>query len=135
MFDKRFFELEDNGTKYKCAIKANGLGYLCGYVFVPEDHPKHGTSLENDIFVHGGITFCDTTLPGYPEQPKGTWIGFDCAHFGDRQDPEYIKLNPNRTIDTSSHGSFKDEYFVTKEIKSMIRQLESIPNMELDLPL
>lgn len=117
---------------YKCEIKDNNIGFLCGYVLIPLNHPKYNDEFESTIFVHGGVTWSH-------EQEDGVIIGFDCGHWGDLPDPEYVKIHPEYAIFGSdrSHDTFKDEYFVRKEISRMIDQLENdeTPEPELNLPL
>ncbi|MFZ1363073.1 MAG: hypothetical protein WAS05_09130 [Candidatus Nanopelagicales bacterium] len=61
-------------------VKHLGLGHLCGYVRVPEDHPWHNKLYDDecydDVVVHGGLTYSEAELGEW-------WIGFDCAHLGD----------------------------------------------------
>ena len=68
------------------SVLHNTMGYRCGYVSLPVGHPWHGKSYGADIIdsidVHGGITFGKTGTEGE------WWLGFDCAHGGDAQDPE-----------------------------------------------
>jgi hypothetical protein len=54
-------------------------GFLCGYVFLPKDHPWNGEDFYDDqkgIEVHGGITFSE-------EKESKFCLGFDCAHSFD----------------------------------------------------
>lgn len=137
------------GTKdnYYWAILPNGLGYYCGYVFIPEDHPRFEEDMYDNglIDAHGGITYQNEELPSkYSEDlPKGKWIGFDCAHSGDAQAPEYIAENPTRSLMRFSDDSFKDVEYVHNEICNIILQLgrydkvfrfQSEPDFRLELP-
>jgi hypothetical protein len=81
---------------YYGIVVNNGLGYLCGYVLIPENHPWHG---ENPDFVdrqmrrrvHGGITYSSSGLYDLPPGGrKAWWVGFDCAHFGDAPNPDLL---------------------------------------------
>src|SRR3974390_888580 len=52
-------------------------GHLCGYIFIPKDHPLHGKKMRDlDLDCHFGVTCAEETEEGY-------MIGFDCAHSGD----------------------------------------------------
>lgn len=52
-------------------------GYLCGYIFLPKDHPLWGKRIRDiDVSCHRGVNFAETTEEGH-------MIGFHCAHFGD----------------------------------------------------
>jgi len=63
---------------YKCEIKRTRMGNLCGYVYIPEDHPLYEKIKmdDNEIECHGGITYTSE----FGEIGK---IGFDCAHCYD----------------------------------------------------
>jgi len=111
---------------FEWSIVHNGLGYRCGYVRVPIGHPWYGKSWEDDIdvAVHGGVTF------GEKDEPcdKGGvddswWIGFDCAHSGDAQDPE-LPANyhmPAFGIMRAEHTVRTQEY-VEAECRSLCEQ-------------
>ena len=138
------FGKQDN---YFWAILPNGIGYYCGYVFVPEDHPRFEEDMYDNglINAHGGITYQNVKCPmEYPHPlPKGKWIGFDCAHSGDSQSPEYIKEFPSRRIDFGGDETFKDVDYVYNEICNIILQLglydkvfrfRSEPDFRLEFP-
>ena len=86
--------IADNGLHY--AIRRNGLGALSGYVGVPEGHDLFEARLDEWwsrprsvklVSIHGGITYSgfDFKLHQSPALPDNLWwLGFDCAHFGDR---------------------------------------------------
>src|SRR5580698_4507615 len=60
-----------------CYKEAYFGGHLCGYIYLPKDHPDTGKPiLELDYGCHGGITHAEETEKGYR-------IGFDCAHSAD----------------------------------------------------
>lgn len=115
---------------YLCSISENGMGYLCGYVFINNRHPKRYDVMnyvtEGGIDVHGGITFCEIKLHDYDVNIPGIWIGFDCAHYGDSPSPLYRDHTPE-------YGTYKDENYVLNEIYSMIEQLGvTVYKMTLD---
>jgi len=76
-------------------LMVDGGRHRCGYVAVPEGHPLHGVgygSIEDDIDVHGGITFAGGRN-GYPAEGDGLWwFGYDCAHAGDAPGPQYVEM-------------------------------------------
>ncbi|UQF11345.1 hypothetical protein [Vagococcus lutrae] len=97
---------------YQCLIKrVSGMGHLCGYVFIPFKHKRYATnSLENDLKVHGGITYCDWL--------EGQWaLGFDCAHFGD--------LVPNFNYTHTIFNTYRDMRFVQRELINLVKQLKA----------
>ena len=109
------------------------MGFLCGYVLVPVNHPMYLENLEEMIDVHGGITYDSVDPPHSFVQPRipvtGRWIGFDCAHFGDAPDPKYVVPLYRIAV---PNATFKDEGYVLREIESIIRQLGPL---KIDLPL
>lgn len=82
--------------------------YYCGYVAVPYWHPAYEKKYDNlHIQCHGGLTYSDHNLLGqdYP----AWWIGFDCAHFYDIDNP-------------------KDINFVRQECRNIVDQLRDMEN-------
>lgn len=61
----------------------NPLGYRCGYVEAHESLNPFKTKLEEDLDVHGGVTYIEHFNPLDYETTSNLWIGFDCAHAGD----------------------------------------------------
>ncbi len=51
-------------------------GHLCGYIYLPPDHPLYNINCYDKFDCHQGITFQE-------ENEEGFMIGFDCAHTGD----------------------------------------------------
>ena len=80
--------------------------YYCGYVRVPYWHPVYEKNY-NDIEIqcHGGLTFSDHKLLG--TSYLGWWIGFDCAHYDDVDNP-------------------KDMDFVRQECRNIVDQLQQM---------
>ena len=77
---------------FEWAVVHNGNGYRCGYIRLPAGHPWHGAgyydSIVEGVEVHGGLTFAEADKPCHKTGPDDAWwLGFDCAHFHDRQDP------------------------------------------------
>jgi hypothetical protein len=96
----------DAATRLRCrASRGPDSGHWCGYVQVPSGHPWEGEDLAH-ADVHGGVTFTGSFAvydeksgpstwdewplaytpdsPKAPDQTNPTWVGFDCAHLGDR---------------------------------------------------
>ena len=67
----------------------NGIGYRCGYVRVPVNHPWHGKHYDDlSVDIHGGLTFAEPDKPCDGNRPDNAWwLGFDCAHYDDASDP------------------------------------------------
>lgn len=74
---------------YHWRIFSNALGFRCGYVEIPREHPWHGRHYTRiDADVHGDLTFASFTHPDpITIRPGSWWVGFDCGHVGDAPDP------------------------------------------------
>lgn len=116
---------------YDYQIKHNGIGFRCGYVLLPKDHPWSGKHY--DVIKcgrHGGLTYTN-------ESDDGRYaIGFDCAHCFDgidpslpnerREDMELLKL-----FEKSFNGQIKDNEYVRKECEKIIEQAIEANNENL----
>lgn len=111
-----FIELHNDQVEfeyrgYKCFIMVMSGGYLNGYVLITKNHPAYMKRYyELDIDCHGGLSFSD--FASHKNLDDGWFIGFDCAHAGD--------LVPNFS---NSPGVWRDEEYVTNELKSIVEQL------------
>lgn len=89
-------------------------GYMAK--FYQDPHNAEGVILVDtwgdQIAVHGGITFgheitdqkeLDGLLPGADGAPLGLWIGFDCAHGGDRLEEQLV-------LDLTKPGPMRDSF-------------------------
>lgn len=86
----------DKNTGLPCLAVRNFSGAWCGYVGVPDTHPMHGAHYDEvNADAHGGLTFSGACRPGAeehgichipePGEPDNVWwLGFDCAHLGDK---------------------------------------------------
>lgn len=115
--DKRIAAGEHNGFHW--VILHNGMGYRCGYIMLPKSHPWYGKGYDDiEADCHGGLTYADT------DKEHGVhWIGFDCAHCHDAQDPtlpaecsmpSYLFGSEKRTIKTTE--------YVRKQCESLCEQ-------------
>ena len=112
-----------------CSVRENGMGYLCGYVAVPKDHPWHGKGygqcteaepcdesycdhrIEHIVDVHGGVTFAGAMYDDI------WWIGFDCAHLGDAPSPEQRARDAReRGLGGAYHPG--DHYWTVGEVRA-----------------
>lgn len=125
MSAEKLAEFESHG--FQCLVVNCRGSHLCGYVGIPEGHPWYrtdydGVRVDGDyVDVHGGLTFADDhVLAG--EKPAGVWwIGFDCAHSGDRiggpnGDDVSSALRRGRS------GVWRDEAFVRGECEKLAKQ-------------
>ena len=93
-------QYKDEETGLDCLIvRHSSGGHLCGYVGVPPEHPFYGKNYDDVkqadgdyIRVHGGLTYSDNCqenghichVPELGEPDDIWWLGFDCAHAGDK---------------------------------------------------
>lgn len=129
----------DEETDMDCLIVRNGLGGLCGYVAVTEDHPFYGKDYDDvDVEVHGGLTFaskcqehvtedhgvCHVPAPGRSDNVW--WLGFDCAHLGDAC-PGMIQYR-NEISDSKlwDRDTYKNIAYVKNEIRLLAKQLKAV---------
>lgn len=111
-------------------------GGWCGYVAVPPEHPEHGKSygaIENEIDVHGGLTYaeacagvvCHVPAPGEPDNVW--WFGFDCVHHNDFAPGHARSENFMRTLiegfPSRARGEYRDEAYVRAEVERLAVQL------------
>jgi hypothetical protein len=70
-------------------IVHNRSGYRCGYVRVLHGHPWFGKDYYDvPAEVHGGLNFAQAGKACETHGEKDEWwLGFDCGHGGDAQDP------------------------------------------------
>ena len=96
-------------------------GHLNGYVELkPIDEEFFDQNQINNLDCHGGITY-QGTLDWIFKTPKSTYIGFDCAHCGDKT-PFTDAMLPG-LFATSAYEVWRDEAFVEENCKSLIDQL------------
>lgn len=110
---------KDKATGYTCEINryAKG-GHLCGYVYLPSNHPYNGLDLhgvpwaDNFINVHGGVSF-NKVVSG------NRLIGFDCKHCDD-----FSELTDESG--NSPESTYKDIPFVEAECAKLAKQLKTL---------
>lgn len=110
------------------------LGHWCGYVGVPPGHPWHGltdsgtydaetneyTPTKLTAEAHGGITYakkcvgpiCHVPAPG--ESDDVWWLGFDCAHLGDK--------SPGNSF-SRSFGHETESYWTVEQVRAETERL------------
>ena len=114
----------DNATGYTCAIKRNGGGAWCGYVYAPEDHPVHFRDVDMDEYqtdltignpvwfdVHGGVTW-HGKMDVQEGRAEGMAVGFDCAHSQD--------LIPGWKC---GNGEYRSASYAIGEVRKLAKQI------------
>ena len=116
--DKKLFTYEG----FECAIIRNtrpGFKFLCGYVNIREDI---SFDLEDNIDVHGGITYQSLVPENSDWLPSGYWLGFDCGHFGDLC-PGAFEVFPEVLWPDFEEEEYRTMEYVENQIKRMVHQL------------
>lgn len=117
------------------------LGHRCGYVGVPEGHPAYGIEyyhrLEDDLEVHGGVTFTDHIMFENNEESSKLWyVGFDAAHWNDAPDIEAakalgLKIN-NCSVLFSDRGTIRSLDYMVDECFKLSRQLKTMEDRTIE---
>ena len=115
--------IRSGGCEFEYEIVNNGIGYRCGYLRVLPGHPwfgKHYDAINADV--HGGLTFAQhgTTCDSHPGEAEW-WVGFDCAHGGDAQDPSLMK-SPEDLRRAFSGETVKSSLYVLTELHKLAEQ-------------
>ena len=83
--------------------------------------------------IHGGLTFSGGLEDNYPLPDSPYWFfGFDCAHYGDNQDPEILaKFTEADRIPvfpglTPGGPNIRSHSYVVRECKHLAEQLAAI---------
>jgi hypothetical protein len=111
-----------------CLMVRSSGGYWCGYVAVNAGHPWYGHELRDlwevtDIDVHGGPTYsreCQGVICHVPqsgESDEAWWVGFDCAHLGDRA-PMTEALTGSR----DHYATYRDTKYAKREVEKLAEQ-------------
>lgn len=105
-------------------VRHSRSGHWCGYVGVEPGHPWHGKRYDDvDADVHGGLTYaehcegnvCHVPAEGEPEHLF--WLGFDCAHSGDRSHFATEHLDG-----AFFRGVYRDVAYVRREVERLATQ-------------
>jgi hypothetical protein len=122
-------------------VVRNSMGALCGYAAVPPGHPLHGLGydhIEDEIDVHGGLTYSDRCMtsgpvchvpePGEPDDVW--WFGFDCGHYQDlipRMQASLTQTPDGRSIAERlvRYASYRPLAYVQAEVERLASQLTS----------
>lgn len=128
---RRVFKTKHN---HHAVIIVNALGYRCGYVGINRNNSlygKHYTDIDDMIWAHGEITFSGPD--GYPIDliySDYWWFGFDCAHYDDLPDLDYIDDNLKEiykimycNIKGYSRATMKTDRYCMRECYQLSHQL------------
>lgn len=119
-YPKGFYIKEYKGYTF-VVYQHQSSGHLNGYVELKAiDEVFLDQNQINNLDCHGGITY-QGTLDWIFKTPKSNYIGFDCAHWGDKT-PFADAMLPG-LFGTSSYGVWRDEVFVEENCKALIDQL------------
>jgi len=130
--------------KFPCVIVLYKMGHRCGYAGIPNFHPLYGKTWDNieikNLEVHGGITYNEQADQFPIPSTNGYWLGFDCAHAGDKKDFEsaykywndkHLDLLKEMEERFSTSGTIRTQEFVKEELIKLIEQLENMLTKEI----
>ena len=139
---RNLFEKEWKYVGLDCAVVFGEIGGIktsrCGYVRVLEKHPlfrvhynKFSSHIGNidDVFdVHGGVTFSGE----FSVNSGKWWIGFDCAHSGDRKHPNFEEWEEKQGITRGSewNAQFRELDYVVKETNKLADALSKCESIK-----
>jgi hypothetical protein len=94
------------------------MGFHCGYVGVPSDHPAYGKEYDDamlgSIDVHGGLTYAGT-VPQKPQSPFWAF-GYDCAHSGDA----------HSALEETDRNVWRDQAYCHTECEQLAHDLKAL---------
>ncbi len=128
----------DEATGLPC-LAVRAYGHWCGYVGITEGHPGFGKDYDFlNVDVHGGLTYADFCQTGehalvchVPEPGQSAhvyWLGFDCAHSGDKTpatNETTYRINlqyPHR----EGYEHYRDLAYVQAECGNLAKQLKAM---------
>ena len=115
------FIIEKSGTyrEHYYVVKFFEDGHRCGYVQVPAKHPFTGKNYTDiPVECHGGLTFKGQLSKPDDGTFYGTWIGFDCAHSGDRRDTG-LAAEIFKDSEYINHTDWLGELFPNSDIRTL----------------
>ena len=112
---------------FRAVVVISPAGHRCGYVGVPASHTHHGKGYDDvPADVHGGLTYAGSERD-YPAPSDGLWwLGYDCAHLGDAQDPELMSGKYKKMYDKGLHREISFEGDTVKTLEYCINECESL---------
>jgi hypothetical protein len=136
---------KDEATGMPCLIVRNSMGGLCGYVGVSREHKFYGADYsdvdgydtDNNIRVHGGLTFSDKCAPEGKERgichivepgedDDVWWFGFDCGHSFDFIPGMHAREKKLWPLAPSLHrdSTYRTVEYVKEQVANLARQLK-----------
>lgn len=111
--------LEWQAHGLECCLLRNGSGAWCGYVGVRQSHPvPQGLVYQDTLNCHGGITWAKSSKIN-----DLFWLGFDCAHSGDRMPSRPMQI----FLPEEMYCNF---YYAKLETEALAYQLATVlPNI------
>lgn len=110
----------------------NGAGFRCGYICVTKDHPwfelfyDHIHAQFDFVSVHGGLTYS-----GYGDTQTEWWIGFDCAHGGDKIDTSLPHEHLSYIFNT---GEIRTQEYVEEQCRNLCAQAKQAAKLSDPTP-
>lgn len=123
---------------YPCLMRRNFMkGTWNGYVAVPAGHPNYG-QWDNNLDVHGGVTYAEDHEPDTGKMSDWWWTGFDCGHVLDFAPGEVAMwrevaasvpaaaLLRNQLAPFELRTSYRDAEYVRGQVEGLAAQLAAM---------
>lgn len=110
---------------YDWCVVHNGMGFRCGYIRVGKDHPWFGKDYHQiEACVHCGLTFSEADIPcAKGGADDGWWVGFDCAHGCDAQDPD-LPFDPMLCLPKAERAVVRTQEYVENQCRLLAEQAD-----------
>lgn len=116
----------------RAVVVIHPAGHRCGYVGVPAGNKYHGKEYDDvPADVHGGLTYAGGS-GDYPAPAEGLWwLGYDCAHLGDANDPELMQGEYKEIF--MRRGQIGCEGDSVKSLDYCVQECESLANQLIEV--
>lgn len=130
-------EKEFDYQGYHCLITFNEIGYMCGYIAVPEDnyfYDKRFAQINDERILSIPLSYAGTVLP---REDGHYWIGFTCDERGDKPDVNRVKeiwgekamvltfLNMQKLPILPKTGTIRTVEYVEEKIKRLVSEVQN----------
>ena len=130
-----YIEKEFTYNGFNCVVTLSELGYRCGYVQIPIEHPLYDMPFQvindsKELFTQ--LSYAGST---FPKDGYGYWIGFTCDDRKSKPDVEKVKeifgdkpmvltfLNMQKISFYPKDGEVRTVEYVTDKLKTLVNEV------------